>query len=98
MRALTNPRISSYCARRKSYFSGKLIKHWCFWSDYILRLFRRDCGHFLGSLVHEAVVLDEPTTKLDNPLEHHPYSSVSELIKKSRRVLRVGRTGNESKR
>ena len=81
-RTLANPHACGYYMPRKSYFSNKWIKHCGWWPDYLLRLFRRDCGHFSDRLVHEAVEVDGPTAKLNNPLEHHPYSSVSDLIRK----------------
>jgi len=89
-RTLDNPKACGYYMPRKSYFANKWIKHCGWWPDYVLRLFRRDRGHFSDRLVHEAVEVDEPTTKLNNPLEHHPYSSVSELIKKADEYSALG--------
>ncbi|MHC4593627.1 MAG: glycosyltransferase family 2 protein [Planctomycetota bacterium] len=89
-RILDNPKACGYYMPRKSYFANKWIKHCGWWPDYVLRLFRRDRGHFSDRFVHEAVVVDEPTTKLNNPLEHHPYSSVSELIKKADEYSTLG--------
>jgi len=82
-RTLANPRACGYYMRVKSYFLGKWIKHCGWWPGYHLRLFRRDCGRFTDRLVHEAVQVDGPTAKLKNPLEHHPFFSVSDLIKKA---------------
>jgi len=81
-RTLDNPKACGYYIPRKSYFAKRWIKHCGWWPDYVLRLFRRDCGRFSDRLVHEAVKVDGPTRKLDNPLEHHPFSSVSDFIKK----------------
>ena len=89
-RTLANPRACGYYMRVKSYFLGKWIKHCGWWPGYHLRLFRRDCGRFTDRLVHEAVQVDGPTAKLKNPLEHHPYSSVSDLIKKADRYSTLG--------
>jgi len=82
VRTLANPRACGYYMRRKSYFANKWIKHCGWWPDYVLRLFRRDCGRFSDRLVHEALKLNGPTGRLNNPLEHRPYLSVSELIRK----------------
>ena len=81
-RTLANPRACGYYMPRKSYFSNKWIKHCGWWPDYLLRLFRKDCGRFSDRLVHEALEVEGPTGRLNNPLEHHPYSSVSDLIRK----------------
>jgi glycosyltransferase involved in cell wall biosynthesis len=82
-RTLANPRACGYYMPRKSYFSNRWIKHCGWWPDYVLRLFRRDCGCFSGRLVHEGVKVDGPTARLKNPLEHRPFFSVSDLIKKA---------------
>ena len=82
-RTLTNSRACGYYMPRKSYFSNKWIKHCGWWPDYLLRLFRKDCGHFSDRAVHEALQVDGPTVKLKNPLEHYPFFSISDLIKKA---------------
>ncbi len=89
-RTLANPRACGYYMRRKSYFANKWIKHCGWWPDYVLRLFRRDCGRFSDRLVHEALELDGPTGRLNNPLEHRPYLSVSELIRKADEYSTLG--------
>jgi len=89
-RTLDNPEVCGYYIPRKSYFANKWIKHCCWWPDYVLRLFRSDRGRFSNRLVHEAVEVDEPTRKLDNPLEHHPFSSVNEFIKKANEYSTLG--------
>lgn len=82
-RTLANPRACGYYMRVKSYFSGKWIKHCGWWPNYVLRLFRKDCGRFSDRLVHGAGQVDGPTVKLKNPLEHYPFFSISDLIKKA---------------
>jgi glycosyltransferase involved in cell wall biosynthesis len=82
-RTLANPNACGYYMRVRSYFADKWIKHSGWWPDYHLRLFRRDCGRFSDRLVHEGVKVNGPTARLKNPLEHHPYSSISDLIKKA---------------
>lgn len=89
-KTLANPQAFGYYMPRKSYFSGKWIRHCGWWPDYILRLFRRDCGRFSDRLVHEAVKVDGPTARLNNRLEHHPYSSVSDFIKKAEEYSSLG--------
>ncbi len=81
-RTLANPRACGYYMPRKSYFSNKWIKHCGWWPDYLLRLFRKDCGRFSDRTVHEVLQVDGPTVKLKNPLEHYPFFSISDLIKK----------------
>lgn len=89
-KTLVNPRACGYYMRVRSYFADKWIKHCGWWPDYHLRLFCADCGHFSDRLVHEGVKVDGPTTRLNNPLEHHPYSSISDLIRKADRYSTLG--------
>jgi len=89
-RTLDNPKACGYYVPRKSYFASKWIKHCGWWPDYILRLFRRDCGRFSDRLVHEGVKVNGQTARLKNPLEHHPFSSVSDLIKKADEYSALG--------
>ena len=89
-RTLANPQACGYYMPRKTYFLGKWMKHCGWWPDYLLRLFRRDRGRFSDRLVHEALEVDGPTVKLKNPLEHCPFCSLSELIRKVDRYSTLG--------
>ncbi|MDD5227253.1 MAG: glycosyltransferase family 2 protein [Methylococcales bacterium] len=68
------PRLSSYC--------GKFIKHSGWYPDYILRLFRRELGHFTNDVIHERVVVNGKTGKLTSPILHESYSDLSEVLEK----------------
>lgn len=68
------PRLSRYCGRWIRYSWGK---------DYVLRLFRRDCGKFTDDLVHEKVIITQGLTgKLATPLLHFSFNSVEEVLQK----------------
>ncbi len=49
--------------------------------DLPLRLFRRDCGRWVG-LVHETVELEGPAGELENTLGHHTLPSVRAFLDK----------------
>jgi glycosyltransferase involved in cell wall biosynthesis len=68
------PRLSSYC--------GKFIKHGGWYPDYILRLFRRELGHFTDDVIHERVVVNGKMGKLTSPILHESYSDLSEVLEK----------------
>lgn len=68
------PRLSRYCGRWIRYSWGK---------DYVLRLFKRQCGRFSNELVHEKVQIHQGLTgKLRTPLLHFSFSSVEEVLHK----------------
>jgi glycosyltransferase involved in cell wall biosynthesis len=72
--ALLLPRLSSYC--------GKFIKHGGWYPDYILRLFRRELGHFTDDVIHERVIVEGKIGKLTTPILHESYRDLSEVLEK----------------
>jgi glycosyltransferase involved in cell wall biosynthesis len=68
------PRLSSYC--------GRQIRHGGWWPDYVLRLFRRDAGHFTESVVHERVLVQGQTAQLKSPLLHEAFINLDEVLHK----------------
>ncbi|MCK5889716.1 MAG: glycosyltransferase family 2 protein [Methylococcales bacterium] len=76
------PRLSSYC--------GKEIKHGGWWPDYVLRLFKKDQGSFSDSLVHERIIVEGTTGKLDNPILHESYTSLEEVLSKTNHYSSLG--------
>jgi glycosyltransferase involved in cell wall biosynthesis len=91
-RAIENPRVDGYHLALRMYFLGKILRH----GDagfYKLALFRRGKGRFECRLknqdasmcdmeVHEHIVVDGATAKLDHPLVHHNVDSISRYIQK----------------
>ncbi|MDD2863498.1 MAG: glycosyltransferase family 2 protein [Methylococcales bacterium] len=68
------PRLSSYC--------GKFIKHGGWYPDYILRLFRREIGHFTDDVIHERVIVEGKIGKLSAPILHESYKDLNEVLEK----------------
>ncbi len=68
------PRLSSYC--------GRQIKHGGWWPDYVLRLFRRNAGHFSDDIVHERIFVNGAIKRLNNPLLHEAFVNPEEVLHK----------------
>lgn len=68
------PRVSTFC--------GKLIKHGSWRSDAIIRLFKRNSGHFSDDIVHEKVIVNGKIGRLTSPLRHDTYRNLSEMLEK----------------
>jgi len=68
------PRLSSYC--------GRQIKHGGWWPDHVLRLFQRQYGMFSDDIVHEQVLVDGKTQKLQNPILHEAFINPEEVLHK----------------
>ncbi|OQW70977.1 MAG: LPS biosynthesis protein [Proteobacteria bacterium ST_bin11] len=76
------PRLSSYC--------GREIKHGGWWPDYVLRLFRREAGHFSEVVVHERVVVHGKIDRLRNPILHESYIDLEEVLNKTNSYSSLG--------
>ena len=68
------PRLSSYC--------GKEIKHAGWWPDRVLRLFKRDKGHFTDDVVHERVLVAGKIQRLKSPILHEAFVDPEEVLHK----------------
>ena len=79
---LLDPKASAYYIPRKAHFLGRWMKHCGWWPNYVLRLFRKDCGRYDEHLAHAKVVTKDKTGKLRSPFLHYPYDTLSEYIAK----------------
>ncbi len=64
--------------RKKNYFLG----HWMRrggWYHYSLHFFRRGKAHYDG-VIHESLVVDGKTGKIEAPVEHYPFTSISQFV------------------
>jgi glycosyltransferase involved in cell wall biosynthesis len=80
-RVLADPAApNGYLVPRRNYFLGRWIRG-CGWHpDESVRLFRRDRGRFAARAVHEAVVVEGRVERLQSPLEHFTYDSISAFL------------------
>jgi glycosyltransferase involved in cell wall biosynthesis len=91
-RAIENPRLDGYYLRLEMHFLGRILRH-CGASFYKLALFRRGTGRFECRLesqddsmcdmeVHEHVMVDGRTGRLNSSLVHRNVESLSHYIRK----------------
>lgn len=73
---------------RLSRFCGQWMHHGDWYPDRVLRLFRRDSGRFTDDQVHERVVVDGPTARLQGHLLHETMPSLDDAIDKMNRYSR----------
>ena len=66
------PRLSSFC--------GRPMRHSGWYPDYVLRLFRRQCGRFTDVIVHERVICEGRLARLSPPLIHHPVLKLEDAL------------------
>ena len=74
-----------YRLSRLSRFCGQWIRHGDWYPEYILRLFRRDCGRFTDDQVHEVVKVEGKLGRLKGDLLHETMPTLEEAIAKMNR-------------
>lgn len=90
--------INGFWIPRKNHFLGRWIKHGGYWPDPKLRLFRRGSARFENRLVHEDVKLEGSAGRLQGPLIHHSYPTISDYIEHMNRYSSLGAEMAISKR
>ena len=73
---------SGYWIPRKNIIFKKWIKSDMWWPDYQLKLFRRGKGSFDKNQVHKPLKVEGETEKLEMPLIHNNYTSITQFITK----------------
>lgn len=79
---ILNENFNGWEIPRKNIIFGKWIRHSIWWPDYNLRLFRRGYGKFAQKHVHEKLDVKGTAGKLENPMLHYNYQTVSQFIRK----------------
>lgn len=79
---------------RKNILFGKWIRHSIWWPDYQLRLFRKGKGKFAEKHVHEYIEVEGEVGKLENPIKHLNYESVSQYLYKLEKIYTESEVDN----
>lgn len=80
--SLNGEDADGYYFRRQNYFLKKNIKY-CGWdNDYQLKLVRKSKAKFTDRLVHEGLMVDGKTRRLQNRLIHFTFTSVEKTMTK----------------
>jgi len=75
-----------YRINRVNYAFGEPVEHWRNWAPIF---FERERGRMTDRAVHEHVTLDGEWGRIDAPLHHYTYDSVSEYLSKLDRYTRL---------
>jgi glycosyltransferase involved in cell wall biosynthesis len=80
--ALAAPAADAYELPRLSSYLGQAMRHGGWWPDYVTRLFRRGTARFSDARVHETLVVTGRVGRLRQPLLHHPFRRLDQVIGK----------------
>lgn len=73
---------AGYRLGRKAYFLGKWIRHGGWYPGLVVRLFRKDCGKFNSSAVHEGLVIQGTIGNLKAPILHYTDDTLEHYLHK----------------
>jgi glycosyltransferase involved in cell wall biosynthesis len=73
---------AGYRMPRVAFYLGCSIRGTDWYPDWQVRLFDRTRAAWQGNLVHESVGVRGPVGRLRGELEHHPYSDISDHLRK----------------
>jgi len=76
------PRLSNYC--------GRAMRHGGWFPDYVLRLFRRECGEFTDAVVHERIIVTGKIGRLTMPFLHDAFVDFEEVLHKVNNYSSLG--------
>lgn len=79
---IAKSRANGFEIPRKNIIFNKWIKHSIWWPDYNLRLFKKGTGKFAQKHVHEKLSVEGEVDKLESPMVHYNYRTVSQFISK----------------
>jgi len=82
--------VDAFSMPRQNMLLQRPIRHGGFWPDRKVRLFRKGKGRFAMRPVHESVHVTGRIAKLDGPLIHHSYPTLSDYIEHMNRYSSLG--------
>ncbi len=92
----SNPPADAYFLNRRNHFLNRWIKHGGYYPDPKLRLFRRTAANFASAPqfenrpVHETMVFDGESSRLDFDLIHHAYPTLEDYLEHMDRYSTLG--------
>ena len=74
----------------QSSYLGRTMRHGDWRNEKHLRLFRRKAGRFSDDPVHERLIVDGEISTFANPIVHHSFASLEEVLDKVNRYSTAG--------
>lgn len=77
-----NPAFAAYEVSRLSAYCGRFMRHSGWYPDRIVRLFKREVARFSDDLVHEKLLVEGRTGRLNGELLHFAFDNIEEVLHK----------------
>lgn len=72
----------AYDISRRSWYCGRFIDHAGWTPDYVTRLFKRGSARFSDHIVHERLIVDGITKRLNSQMLHYSFRDFSQVLQK----------------
>ncbi len=79
----------AYSMPRCVWYEGRWIRHGDWYPDRLVRLFRRDAGHFTGGRVHERLEVAGPVARLAGDLYHYSFQDAADHRARGEKYARL---------
>ena len=86
------PRHAGFYISRRNFFLGRPIRYAGWSPDTVLRLFDRRTGRFEPRAVHESVRIEGSTGRLQHPIIHYSYRTLSAFHERAGRYAHLAAT------
>jgi glycosyltransferase involved in cell wall biosynthesis len=83
-------KVDSYFVPRLSNYCGRFMRHSGWYPDLLLRLFLRGKARFSDDLVHERLIVEGETDKLQGLLLHYAFDDLEEVLHKVNQYSSAG--------
>ncbi|MBU2541413.1 MAG: glycosyltransferase family 2 protein [Candidatus Omnitrophica bacterium] len=67
---------------RKNFFLGYALKS-VGTDNYMIKIFRKGKGHYIGSTLHETLKIDGAIGEIEAEIYHYPFTSIRQALEKS---------------
>jgi glycosyltransferase involved in cell wall biosynthesis len=74
---------------RQSMFAGKFLKYGGWGKDYVLRLVKKNAGHFTTDIVHERLLVQGLVGRLQALMPHYSSMSINDRLEKNNLYSRL---------
>jgi len=80
----------AFTVPRKTFHSGRWIKHGGWYPNRLVRLFKKGEGRWVGNELHERWLSPGPVGKLEGHLYHYSFSSITDQVDRNNRYSSLG--------
>jgi glycosyltransferase involved in cell wall biosynthesis len=86
----TEPTADTYLVPRLSNYCGRFMRHSGWYPDLLHRLFKRGKARFSDDLVHERLIVEGDTGRLQGLLLHYAFDDMEEVLHKVNQYSTAG--------